>query len=112
MQFNIYMKPLGALIQRFGVQCHQYVESMHSHVSIPSESGGAVKVLDRWMEAAMDCMGANKLKRNHHDSHGAMPAYHSDTQSRPYGSPGAEQGVVSSCGGRNVPIPRSFSDEI
>ncbi|XP_061485295.1 uncharacterized protein LOC133385720 isoform X1 [Rhineura floridana] len=64
MLFNIYMKPLGAVIRSFGVRCHQYADDTQLYFSFASSSGEAVNVLNRCLAAIMDWMGANRLKLN------------------------------------------------
>ena len=64
MLFNIYMKPLGAVIQRFGVRCHQYADDTQLYFSFSSSSGEAVDVLNWCLAVTMDWMRANKLKLN------------------------------------------------
>ncbi|XP_061460454.1 uncharacterized protein LOC133373973 [Rhineura floridana] len=64
MLFNIYMKPLGAVIRSFGVRSHQYADDTQLYFSFSSSSGEAVKVLNRCLAAIMDWMRANKLKLN------------------------------------------------
>ena len=64
MLFNIYMKPLGAVIWSFGVHCHQYADDTQLYFSFSSSSGEAVDVLNPCLAATMDWMRANKLKLN------------------------------------------------
>ena len=64
MLFNMYMKPLGAVIRSFGVRCHQYADDMQLYFSFSSSSGEAVEVLNWCLAATMDRMKANKLKFN------------------------------------------------
>ena len=64
MLFNMYMKPLGAVIRSFGVRCHQYADDTQLYFSFSSSSGEAVEVLNRCLGATMDWMRANKLRLN------------------------------------------------
>ena len=64
MLFNIYMKPLGAVIQSFGVCCHQYADDTQLYFSFSTSSGEAVEVLNQCLAVTMDWMRANKLKLN------------------------------------------------
>ncbi|XP_061463050.1 uncharacterized protein LOC133375459 [Rhineura floridana] len=64
MLFNIYMKPLGAVIRSFGVHCHQYADDTQLYFSFSSSSGEAVDVLNSCLDATMDWMRTNKLRLN------------------------------------------------
>uniref|UniRef100_A0A803TWX8 Reverse transcriptase domain-containing protein n=1 Tax=Anolis carolinensis TaxID=28377 RepID=A0A803TWX8_ANOCA len=62
MLFNIYMKPLGEIIQSFGVRCHLYANDVQLCHSFPPVTKEAVQVLNRCLAAVSDWMRANKLK--------------------------------------------------
>ncbi|KAF7242038.1 putative RNA-directed DNA polymerase from transposon BS [Varanus komodoensis] len=62
--FNIYMKPLGEVIRRCGLQNHQYTDDTQLYLSFSTNPGEAVAVLNRCLAEVMDWMRANKLKLN------------------------------------------------
>uniref|UniRef100_A0A8D2LRL2 Reverse transcriptase domain-containing protein n=1 Tax=Varanus komodoensis TaxID=61221 RepID=A0A8D2LRL2_VARKO len=62
--FNIYMKPLGEVIRRFGLRSHQYVDDTQLYLSFSTNPGEAVAVLNRCLAEVMGWMRANKLKFN------------------------------------------------
>ncbi|KAF7251784.1 Retrovirus-related Pol polyprotein from type-1 retrotransposable element R2, partial [Varanus komodoensis] len=45
--FNIYMKPLGEVIRRFGLQNHQYTDDTQLYLSFSTDPGEAVAVLNQ-----------------------------------------------------------------
>uniref|UniRef100_A0A670I451 Reverse transcriptase domain-containing protein n=1 Tax=Podarcis muralis TaxID=64176 RepID=A0A670I451_PODMU len=61
MLFNIYMKPLGEIIRRFGLGVHQYADDTQLYLSFKSEP---VKVLCECLEAVGGWMAANRLRLN------------------------------------------------
>uniref|UniRef100_A0A8D2PYI1 Reverse transcriptase domain-containing protein n=1 Tax=Varanus komodoensis TaxID=61221 RepID=A0A8D2PYI1_VARKO len=62
--FNIYMKLLGEVIRRCGLQNHQYTDDTQLYLSFSTNPGEAVAVLN-WCLAEVLCwMKANKLKLN------------------------------------------------
>ncbi|KAF7249427.1 Galectin-related protein, partial [Varanus komodoensis] len=60
--FNIYMKLLGEVIRRCGLQNHQYADDTQFYLSFSTNPGEAVAVLNRCLAKVMGWMGANKLK--------------------------------------------------
>ena len=64
MLFNIYMKPLGEVIRRCGLRCHQYADDTQLYLSFSSKPGEAVAVLNQCLSTVMDWMRANKLRLN------------------------------------------------
>uniref|UniRef100_A0A803TPZ2 Reverse transcriptase domain-containing protein n=1 Tax=Anolis carolinensis TaxID=28377 RepID=A0A803TPZ2_ANOCA len=62
--FNNYMKPLGEIIQSFGVQCHLYADDVQLYHSFFSASKEAVQILNQCLAAVSDWMRKNKLKLN------------------------------------------------
>uniref|UniRef100_A0A803SUK8 Reverse transcriptase domain-containing protein n=1 Tax=Anolis carolinensis TaxID=28377 RepID=A0A803SUK8_ANOCA len=64
MLFNIYMKPLGEVIQSFGVRCHLYADDTQLYYSFPPNSKEAPRILDQCLAVVMGWMRANKLKLN------------------------------------------------
>ncbi|KAF7251291.1 Dystrophin, partial [Varanus komodoensis] len=62
--FNIYMKPLGEVIRRSGLQNHQYADDTQLYLSFSTNTGEAVAVLNRCLAEVMGWMRANKLKLN------------------------------------------------
>ncbi|KAF7245399.1 RNA-directed DNA polymerase from mobile element jockey [Varanus komodoensis] len=62
--FNIYMKPLGEVIQRCGLRNHQYADDTQLYLSFSTNPGEAVVVLNRCLAEVMGWMRANKLKLN------------------------------------------------
>ncbi|XP_053112476.1 uncharacterized protein LOC128327575 [Hemicordylus capensis] len=66
MLFNIYMKPLGEVIQGLGLSCQPYVDDtqLSCSLSLSPDPREAVAVLNRGLEAVMGWMWANKLKLN------------------------------------------------
>ncbi|KAF7247959.1 putative RNA-directed DNA polymerase from transposon BS [Varanus komodoensis] len=62
--FNIYMKPLGEVIRRCGLQNHQYADDTQLYLSFSTNPGEAVAVLNRCLAEVMGWMRANKLKLN------------------------------------------------
>ncbi|KAF7252305.1 hypothetical protein EYD10_02240, partial [Varanus komodoensis] len=62
--FNIYMKPLGEVIQRCGLWNHQYADDTQLYLSFSTNPGEAVAVLNRCLAEVMGWMRANKLKLN------------------------------------------------
>ncbi|KAF7244371.1 putative RNA-directed DNA polymerase from transposon BS [Varanus komodoensis] len=61
--FNIYMKPLGEVIRKCGLQNHQYADTQ-LYLSFSTNPGEAVAVLNRCLSEVMGWMKANKLKFN------------------------------------------------
>ncbi|KAF7247854.1 ATP-binding cassette sub-family A member 13 [Varanus komodoensis] len=47
MSFNIYMKPLGEVIRRFGLWSHQYADDTQLYLSFTSNPGETVAVLNQ-----------------------------------------------------------------
>ena len=64
MLLNIYMKPLGEVVQSFGLRCHQYADDTHLFLSSPPNSREAVLTLNQCLASVMGWMRANKLKLN------------------------------------------------
>ncbi|XP_061472028.1 group II intron-encoded protein LtrA-like [Rhineura floridana] len=64
MLFNIYIKPLGAIIRRLGLQCHQYADDTQLYLSFKSSPRLAVETLSKCLESVSGWMGRNKLKLN------------------------------------------------
>ena len=64
MRFNIYMKPLGEVIRRFGLRSQQYAEDTRLYLSFSTNPGEAVSVLNSCLDLIMDWMRVNKLKLN------------------------------------------------
>uniref|UniRef100_A0A8D2L0K3 Reverse transcriptase domain-containing protein n=1 Tax=Varanus komodoensis TaxID=61221 RepID=A0A8D2L0K3_VARKO len=62
--FNIYMKPLGEVIRRCGLQNHQYADDTQLYLLFSTNQGEAVAVLNRCLAEVMGWMKANKLKLN------------------------------------------------
>uniref|UniRef100_A0A8D2J9T3 Reverse transcriptase domain-containing protein n=1 Tax=Varanus komodoensis TaxID=61221 RepID=A0A8D2J9T3_VARKO len=62
--FNIYMKPLGEVIRRFGLWDHQYADDTQLHLSFSTNPGEAVTVLNQCLAEVIGWMRANKLKLN------------------------------------------------
>ncbi|KAF7249458.1 RNA-directed DNA polymerase from mobile element jockey [Varanus komodoensis] len=62
--FNIYMKPLGEVIRRCGLQNHQYADDTQLYLSFSTNPGEAVAVLNRCLAEVREWMRANKLKLN------------------------------------------------
>ncbi|KAF7244902.1 hypothetical protein EYD10_08831 [Varanus komodoensis] len=62
--FNIYMKLLGEVIRRCGLQNHQYADDTQLYLSFSTNPGEAVAVLNRCLAEVMGWMRANKLKLN------------------------------------------------
>ncbi|KAF7236044.1 putative RNA-directed DNA polymerase from transposon BS [Varanus komodoensis] len=62
--FNIYMKPLGEVIRRCGLQNHQYTDDTQLYLLFSTNPGEAVAVLNRCLAEVMGWMRANKLKLN------------------------------------------------
>ncbi|KAF7251237.1 WD repeat-containing protein on Y chromosome [Varanus komodoensis] len=60
--FNIYMKPLGEVIRRCGLQNHQYADDTQLYLSFSTNPGEAVAVLNRCLAEVMGWMRAKKLK--------------------------------------------------
>lgn len=62
MHFNIHMKPLGEVFQRFWLSCPQYVDGTQlSHVH-PTHPREAVEIMNKSLEVVLGCMRASKLK--------------------------------------------------
>ena len=61
---NSYMKPLGEIIQSFGVQCHQYASDTQLYLSLPPKSKEAASALGQCLVSVMDWVRMNKLKLN------------------------------------------------
>ncbi|KAF7251092.1 putative RNA-directed DNA polymerase from transposon BS [Varanus komodoensis] len=62
--FNIYMKPLGEVIQRCGLRNHQYADDTQLYLSFSTNPGEAVAVLNWCLAEVMGWMRANKLMLN------------------------------------------------
>uniref|UniRef100_A0A803TWX2 Reverse transcriptase domain-containing protein n=1 Tax=Anolis carolinensis TaxID=28377 RepID=A0A803TWX2_ANOCA len=62
--FNIYMKPLGEVIQSFGVRCHLYADDTQLYYSFPPKSKEAPRILDQCLAAVLAWMRVNKLRLN------------------------------------------------
>lgn len=62
--FNVYTSPLTDIIWEFWVSCHLYANDIQLYLSIPSEWGEAVQVLNYCLEAVIGWMWTHKLKRN------------------------------------------------
>ncbi|KAF7239262.1 WD repeat-containing protein 90 [Varanus komodoensis] len=62
--FNVYMKPLGGVIRRCGLQNHQYADDTQPCLSFSTNPGEAVAVLNRCLAEVMGWMRANELKLN------------------------------------------------
>ncbi|KAF7250651.1 hypothetical protein EYD10_03890 [Varanus komodoensis] len=62
--FNVYMKPLGEVIRRYGLRNHQYADDTQLYLSFSTNPGEAVAVLNRCLAEVMGWMRANKLKLN------------------------------------------------
>ena len=62
--FKIYMKPLGEIIQNFGIWCHQYADDTQLYLSLPPKSEEATLPLDQCFASVVDWMMVNKLKLN------------------------------------------------
>ncbi|KAF7243102.1 RNA-directed DNA polymerase from mobile element jockey [Varanus komodoensis] len=62
--FNIYMKPLGEVIQRCGLRSHLYADDTQLYLSFSTNPGEAVAVLNRCLAEVKGWMRANKLKLN------------------------------------------------
>ncbi|KAF7246016.1 Potassium voltage-gated channel subfamily KQT member 4 [Varanus komodoensis] len=60
--FNIYLKPLGGVIRRFGLRNHQYPDDTQLYLSLASNPGEAVAVLNWCLAKVMGGMRANELK--------------------------------------------------
>ncbi|XP_053153318.1 uncharacterized protein LOC128345436 [Hemicordylus capensis] len=67
MLFNIYMKPLGEVIRRFGAGCYQYAGYTQIYFSLSSSSSSSrndIHSLNACLQAVMGWMRENKLKLN------------------------------------------------
>ncbi|KAF7245146.1 Receptor-type tyrosine-protein phosphatase mu [Varanus komodoensis] len=64
MLFNFYMKPLGEVIRRCGLQNHQYADDTQLYLSFLTNPGEAVAVLNQCLAEVMGWMRANKVKLN------------------------------------------------
>ncbi|KAF7253219.1 hypothetical protein EYD10_00056 [Varanus komodoensis] len=59
--FNIDMKPLGEVIRRFELWCHQYADDTQLYLSFTSTPGEVVAVLSQCLTEVMGWMRASKL---------------------------------------------------
>uniref|UniRef100_R4GD80 Reverse transcriptase domain-containing protein n=1 Tax=Anolis carolinensis TaxID=28377 RepID=R4GD80_ANOCA len=64
MLFNIYMKPLGEIIQSCGMRCHLYADDVQLCHSFPPATKEAVQVLNWCLATVSDWMRENRLKLN------------------------------------------------
>ncbi|XP_061490034.1 tRNA-splicing endonuclease subunit Sen15 isoform X1 [Rhineura floridana] len=64
MLFNIYVKPLGEIIRRFGLRCHQYADDTQLYLSFKSSLERAVETMSKCLESVSGWMGRNRLKLN------------------------------------------------
>ncbi|KAF7236074.1 Vomeronasal type-2 receptor 26 [Varanus komodoensis] len=64
LQFNVYMKPLGEVIRRCGLQNHQYADDTQLYLWFSINPGEAVAVLNWCQAEEMGWMRANKMKLN------------------------------------------------
>ena len=64
MLFNIYMKPLGEAIRRFGLRSQQYADDTQLYYSFSTNRGVVVAVLNSCLDSIMDWMRVNKLRLN------------------------------------------------
>ena len=59
MLFNIYMKPLGEVIRRFGLQSQQYADDTQLYISFSTNPGVEVSILNLFLDLIMDWMRIN-----------------------------------------------------
>ncbi|XP_053104853.1 leucine-rich repeat-containing protein 39 isoform X1 [Hemicordylus capensis] len=64
MLFNIYMKPLGEIIRRFGAGCYQYADDTQIYFSMSASSGEGITSLNAFLDLVTGWTRDNKLRLN------------------------------------------------
>ena len=62
MLFNIYMKPLGEVISRFGLRSQQCADNTQLYFSFCTNPSVAVAILNSCLDLIKDWMKVNKLR--------------------------------------------------